>query len=100
MATDNVTLVREFIAALDRWDFDAMRERLHPERFTYRIPYSPEWIPSELSGGDTSLDFARALRDASASAQPARPSEAPLFPSVSVRTLRRCLEILAEAGRC
>jgi len=29
MANDNVTLVREFLAALDEWDFDGMRERLH-----------------------------------------------------------------------
>lgn len=59
MATDNVTLVREFLAALDEWDFDAMRERLHPERFVYRIPYSPEWIPSELTGRDDYIEFAR-----------------------------------------
>lgn len=59
MATDNVTLVREFLAALDEWDFDGMRQRLHPDRFTYRIPYSPEWIPTELAGRDAYLDFAR-----------------------------------------
>jgi uncharacterized protein len=59
MATDNITLVREFLAALDEWDFDGMRERLHPDDFVYRIPYSPDWIPSELAGRDPYLDFAR-----------------------------------------
>jgi uncharacterized protein len=59
VATDNVTLVREFLAAIDEWDFDGMRARLHPDRFTYRIPYSPEWIPSELEGRDAYIDFAR-----------------------------------------
>jgi uncharacterized protein len=59
MATDNVTLVREFLAALDEWDFDGMRERLHPDRFVYRIPYSPDWIPKELAGRDDYLAFAK-----------------------------------------
>jgi ketosteroid isomerase-like protein len=59
MATDNITLVREFLAAIDEWDFDGMRERLHPDQFTYRIPYSPEWIPSELAGRDAYIEFAR-----------------------------------------
>jgi uncharacterized protein len=59
VATDNVTLVREFLAAIDEWDFDGMRARLHPDRFTYRIPYSPEWIPSELEGRDAYIEFAR-----------------------------------------
>lgn len=59
MTTDNITLVHEFLAALDEWDFDGMRERLHPDDFVYRIPYSPEWIPSELTGRDTYLEFAR-----------------------------------------
>jgi hypothetical protein len=35
-----------------------MRERLHPTDFVYRIPYSPDWIPSELEGRDTYLKFA------------------------------------------
>jgi uncharacterized protein len=59
VATDNVTLVREFLAAIDEWDFDGMRARLHPDRFAYRIPYSPEWIPSELAGRDAYIEFAR-----------------------------------------
>lgn len=58
MATDNVALVREFLAAIDEWDFEGMRERLHPDEFVYRIPYSPDWIPSELVGRDTYIEFA------------------------------------------
>lgn len=56
---DNITLVREFLAAIDEWDFDGMRDRLHPDQFTYRMPYSPEWIPSELPGRDEYIEFAR-----------------------------------------
>lgn len=55
---ENIELVRGFLAAIDEWDFDGMRERLHPDDFVYRIPYSPDWIPSELVGREAYIGFA------------------------------------------
>lgn len=60
----SVEIVRGFLAATDEWDFDGMRERLHPTEFTYTLPYRPPWVPGELTGRDTFLDFARQWSEA------------------------------------
>jgi ketosteroid isomerase-like protein len=64
VANPNVAVVREFLAAIDAWDFDGMRERLHPTDFKYTLPYRPDWVPAELEGRETYLDFARQWSEA------------------------------------
>ena len=58
MAESAVELVTSFLEAMNLWDFPGMRARLHPEKFTFRMPYHPEWMPGELAGRDAYLAFA------------------------------------------
>jgi ketosteroid isomerase-like protein len=58
MAESAVELVTGFLAAMNLWDFPEMRARLHPDRFTFRMPYHPAWMPGELEGREAYLGFA------------------------------------------
>jgi len=64
MANPNVAVIRDFLAAIDAWDFDGMRERLHATDFRYSLPYKPDWVPGELEGREAYLDFARQWSEA------------------------------------
>lgn len=57
-ADRNMQVVREYIDATNAWDFDKLRELIHPDEFQFRIPFRPEVFPGEIQGRDTFLGFA------------------------------------------
>ena len=58
MAESPVELVKSFLEAMNLWNFPEMQARLHPEKFTFRMPYHPAWMPGELEGREAYLEFA------------------------------------------
>jgi ketosteroid isomerase-like protein len=53
----NMQVVREYIDATNAWDFDKLRELVHPDEFEFRIPFRPEAFPGSIQGRDTFIGF-------------------------------------------
>jgi hypothetical protein len=62
-AEKNMQVVREYVDAINRWDFDTWGKLLDPDEFTFRIPFRPEVFPGEISGRDQFLEFARQWKE-------------------------------------
>ncbi len=59
MANPNIDAVNRFLEAIKTWDFDTMRELMHPTDFRYSLPYRPEWVPAGFEGRDEMLGFTK-----------------------------------------
>ena len=60
LAKRNARLVRDYLEAINRWDFDAMKVMLHPD-VSYELPYAPEPFPRVTKGLDATIEFIRGI---------------------------------------
>jgi uncharacterized protein len=56
----NMKVVRDYVDAMNAWDFDALRA-LTDEKIVCELPYAPEGFPERLDGRDDLLEFQRAV---------------------------------------
>jgi uncharacterized protein len=56
----NMAIVRRYIDAINRWDFDAKRELL-AEDAVFEMPYAPEPFVRRITGRDDILAFVRTI---------------------------------------
>jgi ketosteroid isomerase-like protein len=59
-AERNTRLVTDYLEAINRWDFDAMKVMLHPD-ISYELPYAPEPFPRVTKGLDATIEFIRGI---------------------------------------
>ena len=57
----NVAIVREFLEALDRSDWDTMYDLLAADGFVFEMPYAPESLGRRIDGRDLFMDFERTV---------------------------------------
>jgi ketosteroid isomerase-like protein len=62
LAERNAQLVNDYLEAINRWDFDAMKVMLHPD-VSYELPYAPEPFPRVTRGLDATIEFIRGIPD-------------------------------------
>jgi uncharacterized protein len=58
----NLKVVRDYVDAINAWDFDALRA-LADENIVFELPYAPDGFPGRIEGRDNVLDFQRAVTD-------------------------------------
>jgi ketosteroid isomerase-like protein len=56
----NMAIVRRYIDAINRWDFDAKRELL-AEDAVFEMPYAPEGFERRIDGRDNILAFVETI---------------------------------------
>jgi uncharacterized protein len=56
----NMKVVRDYVDAMNAWDFDALRE-LTDENIVCELPYAPDGFPDRLNGRDNLLEFQRGV---------------------------------------
>ncbi len=59
----NMQTVREYVDAINAWDFDKWRELLDPDEFEFQIPFRPEVFPGKIVGRDQFMEFAMQWKD-------------------------------------
>jgi uncharacterized protein len=58
----NIAIVRRYIDAINRWDFDVKRELL-AEDAVFEMPYAPEGFERRIAGRDNILAFVETVPD-------------------------------------
>lgn len=56
----SIAVVRDYIEAINRWDFARMEELLDADA-RFEMPFAPEPLPRSISGRDEILEFARTV---------------------------------------
>jgi ketosteroid isomerase-like protein len=62
LAKQNAQLVKDYLEAINGWDFGAMRVLLHPE-ISYELPFAPEQFPRVTKGLDATIEFIHGVTD-------------------------------------
>jgi uncharacterized protein len=56
----NMKVVRDYVDAMNAWDFDALRA-LTDDNIVCELPFAPDGFPDRLDGRDNLLEFQRAV---------------------------------------